>query len=111
MHDRRCAAARFRAVLHDKGHRQGASFVSRGPTSLPTLRPGLRIATSKTTGTLRPTGILIHQVLVHPASCVVAPGTTTYRSTARRAAISRYYYAPGDRVDNLGFRLARVVPP
>ena len=26
-------------------------------------------------------------------------------------AARRYYYAPGDRVDNLGFRLARVVPP
>ena len=26
-------------------------------------------------------------------------------------AARRYYYAQGDRVDNLGFRLARVVPP
>jgi formylglycine-generating enzyme required for sulfatase activity len=26
-------------------------------------------------------------------------------------AARRYYYAPGDRLDNLGFRLARVVPP
>ena len=34
---------------------KGTGFVSRGPTVLPTLRPGLRIATSKTTGTLRPT--------------------------------------------------------
>jgi hypothetical protein len=32
MHDRRCAAARFRAVFHDKGHRQGEGFASRRPT-------------------------------------------------------------------------------
>src|SRR5215469_15243846 len=78
----------FEPFFTTKDIGKGTGFVSRGPTVLPTLRPGLRIATSKTTGTLRPTGILIHQVLVHPASCVVAPGTATYRSTARRAAIT-----------------------
>jgi len=103
----------FEPFFTTKDIGKGTGFVSRGPTTLPTLRPGLRIATSKTTGTLRPTGILIHQVLVHPASWVVAPGTATYRSTARRAAITTRQ-ATGSTIWGFGwpgsFRLESLPP-
>ena len=107
-HDRRCAAARFRAVFHDNGHRQRDEFCLAQAYSLANVAAWTEdcyvedYRHTPTDGNPNTSG---------PCTFRVVRGGSWDDDLQVDRAARRYYYAAGDRVDNLGFRLARVVPP